>query len=81
MSTLQPLSENERSVVSHIAMWGSDGYPVHKLGKGWVWGPFFGINGPPVIFKTKREAVASFEAFHDLLLLRIGEEAAAHASR
>ena len=26
------------------------------------------ISGPPLLFKTKREAVASFEAFHQVLI-------------
>ena len=63
------ISDNERALMTHISRFGSDGYPVRKLGRSrcWVWGPAFGVKGPPTTFKTKREAVASFEAFIDIL--------------
>lgn len=44
------------------------GYPVRKLGRGWTWGPWRTVNGPPTKFKTKREATESFERFYDILL-------------
>lgn len=62
-----PLTEAEQQVLTHNSMWGSDGYPLRKLKSGWAWGPVFGINGPPKVFKTKREAAASFEAYIDIL--------------
>ena len=63
------ISEDERALLNHISRWGSDGYPVRKLGKGahWVWGDFLSITGPPTVFKTKRAAVASLEAYLDVL--------------
>ena len=65
------LNEDEQFVLNHIIRWGSDGYPINKLGKsGWSWGPMRSVNGPPVVFKTKREAVASFERYYELLLDR-----------
>lgn len=60
------LTDDERSLLTHVTMWGSDGYPVCKVGRGWTWG-YRGIKGP-VVFKTKREAVASFEAFEAVLI-------------
>lgn len=62
------ISEDEKDLLAHISMWGSDGYPVSKIGRGWTWGPYRSIKGRPTIFKTKREAVASFEQYHDILI-------------
>lgn len=63
------LTEDERAILNHNCRWGSDGYPIRKFRSGgWSWGPWRSINGPPVVFKTKREAVASFEAYIDILL-------------
>ena len=71
------LTADERQLMTHMSMWGSDGYPVRKLGRKWVWGPFLSVNGPPTMFGTKREAVASFERFMDVLREALGEEAQA----
>lgn len=65
---MRGISEDERALMSHISRWGSDGYPVRKTGRGWTWGPWRSIQGPPTVFKTKREAVAMFERFLDVLL-------------
>jgi hypothetical protein len=63
------LSDDERALLTHVSRWGSDGYPVAKVGSHhWTWGPWRGIQGPPVVFKTKRAAVQSFEAYHAILL-------------
>ena len=62
------ISEDELALLNHWMMWGSDGYPVQKLGRSWSWGPWRTVQGPPTVFKTKREAVASFERFVDVLL-------------
>lgn len=64
---MRGLTTDERNLLAHISMWGSDGYPVRKLGAKWTWS-YRSISGPPVLFKTKREAVASFEAFHQVLI-------------
>lgn len=64
------LSEDENALLAHISMWGSDGYPVRKRGRGWVWGEWRSIQGPRYTYKTKREAVAAFEAYYDILLDR-----------
>lgn len=65
---MRGISEDEIALLQHVTMFGSDGYPVKKLGRGWTWGPWRGINGPPTVFKLKRDAVASFERFLDVLL-------------
>jgi hypothetical protein len=63
------LTEDEQAILNHDARWGSDGYPVKRVGSHhWAWGPWRSINGPPVVFKTKREAVASFEAYIAILI-------------
>ena len=64
---MRGLTTDERDLLTHISMWGSDGYPVKKLGPKWTWS-YRSISGPPVLFKTRRGAVASFEAFHQVLI-------------
>jgi len=75
----RPITDDERALMMHLSMWGSDGYPINKLGRGWTWGPWRSVKGPPVVFKTKRAAVASFEAFCNVLREALGEEAHARA--
>lgn len=70
---MRTVTEDERSLVNHVCRWGSDGYPVRKLGRGWIWGDWKSIKGPPTIFKTRREATASFERFLDVLVDAIRE--------
>lgn len=71
-----PLTEDEKSLMTHISRFGSDGYPVAKVGSHhWVWGPFRSIKGAPVVFPTKKQAVQSFENYMDSLRARLGEEA------
>jgi len=69
MEELRPVTEDEESLLRQTSMFGSDGYPINKLrGSKWTWGPWRSVQGPPTIFKTKREAVASFERFQDVLI-------------
>jgi hypothetical protein len=77
MADTRPITDDERQLMTHWGMWGSDGYPINKLKRGWTWGPYLSVNGPPTVFKTKRAAVASFEAFIDILLEALGQEAKA----
>jgi hypothetical protein len=73
------LSEDENALLTHISRWGSDGYPIRRLAGNtqsaclpspkWIW-EYRSINGPPVVFKTKRAAVASFEAYYQVLIDR-----------
>lgn len=62
------LSEDEDSLLTHVTMWGSDGYPIRKLGHRWTWN--YRSLSTPMIYKTKREAVASFEAYEMILIDR-----------
>jgi hypothetical protein len=76
---MRQISDDERSLVIHVSMWGSDGYPVHKVGsRHWAWS-YRSINGPPVVFTTKRECVNSFEEFLDVLYEALGEADKARA--
>lgn len=61
------LSEDEAFVMTHVSHFGSEGYPIHKSGSRWTWGPVRGIKGPPVLYGTKQEAVQAFEAYLDIL--------------
>ena len=66
---MRGLTEDERALLVHLSRWGSDGYPIQKLARarGWTWS-YRSIQGPPVIFKTRRAAVASFEVFEGILI-------------
>ena len=63
------LTEDENALLTHISMWGSTGYPVRKLGRGWTW-EFRSIKSAPGVFTTKKDAIASFEAYHQMLIDR-----------
>ena len=64
------LTEDENALMTHISRWGSDGYPIRRLAPAkYIW-EYRGIKGPPVVFGTKRAAVASFEAYHQVLIDR-----------
>lgn len=73
------LSDAERALLTHVSRWGSDGYPVVRLGRKWA------IDTPatriPTCFKTKREAVAAFERYLDVLIAARGVEAHRSALR
>lgn len=61
------LSENERSLMAHVMLFGSDGYPIRKTSGGrWIVGRDDGTASFPTVFKTKREAVERFEAWMDI---------------
>lgn len=64
---LRGLTADERDLLTHVSRFGSEGYPVSKVGsRHWSW-TWRGKCGPPTVFRTKREAVASFERFLDVL--------------
>lgn len=72
---MRRLTEAERDLMKHINMWGARGYPIRKLGANrWVWGTDY-VKGPPTVFKTKRAAVESFEAWCRAMAEYLGEEA------
>lgn len=63
---IRDLTEVERALLSHLARWGSTGLPISKLGKRWFW-QFRSLQAP-VLYRTKREAVAAFERYHSYLV-------------
>lgn len=65
------LTTGEIDLLNHISMWGSTAYPVQKFGRNWQWVEFWGVKGAPTVYKTKREAVAAFELFMDVLRDRL----------
>ena len=73
--SIRRLTEDERALLEHLKLFGSAAYPVRKCGRGWAWGPWRSIQGPPAVFQTKRAAVASFEAYHAVLVEAKGVEA------
>jgi hypothetical protein len=61
------LNKGENEWLTHMSPWGSDGYPIRKLGRGWTYERFYGVGGAPIVFKTKREATAACELFYEIL--------------
>lgn len=70
---IRRISEDEKALLTHTTMFGSDGYPIRKLGRGWYW-DFRSLSAPEV-YKTKRECLAAFERFIDVLVDASGENA------
>lgn len=62
------LTEDEAALLQHIMLWGSDGYPIEKLGRRWHWRKWRGIYGSPIVYKTKQAAIDAFERYHQVLL-------------
>ena len=50
------LSSDERATLNHHCRWGSSSYPVRKAGRAWS------VEGSSEVFRTKRDAVAYWEA-------------------
>ncbi len=65
---MRGITGGERELLAHISRWGSDGYPVAKAGRRWIWYEFYGVKGSPIVYRTKKDAVAAFETFHGILL-------------
>lgn len=60
-------TQAEKDFQRHITMFGSDGYPVQKYGRGWHWIDFWGVKGAPTVYKTKRAAHEAIERYLDIL--------------
>jgi hypothetical protein len=72
--TNSPLTEGEHNILRHISRWGSDAYPIRKVtGRTlrWVWDEMYGVKGPPVVYKTKQEAVEAFEGYLEILRAKL----------
>ena len=64
------LTENEQYVMTRWSMWGSDGYPIVKRGREWYVEGNRGLGSCPLMFKTKKAAVAQWEAYIDSIIDR-----------
>jgi len=61
------LSKGENEWLTHMSMFGADGYPIRKIGSHWTYERAFGVGGTPTTYKTKKAAVAACELFYDIL--------------
>lgn len=68
---MPPLTDDEAALLYHVMRWGSTGYPIARLGRKWSIQSFRSWKGFPVLYKTKREAIAQFEAWHALACDRL----------
>ena len=73
------LTLDERDLLQHIMRWGSDGYPVQKLGSRWIFS--WRSIQTPTLYRTKREATEAFERYHEVLLYLSGQHARLAALR
>lgn len=64
--TRDNLTERERHILNHNSLWGSGGYGAfvtkRQRGRGWL------VEAFPVVFATKRAAVAAWESYIDMLI-------------
>ena len=68
---LNYITDNERQMLNHLSRWGSDACPIRKVSGGrWILDEMYGVKLAPVVYKTKLEAVAAFEAYYQLLMDR-----------
>lgn len=67
------LTDDETAALVHASRWGSDGYPVSKVGERWTYS-FLGLEAGRV-FKTKHEAEAAWEVRLAVLRIVKGEAA------
>lgn len=77
---LPRLSDDEHGLARHVGMWGSKGYPIAKLGRGWIWRDWRSVRGTPIVYKTRAEVSRAFERWLDLYRIRYAEERRAAAS-
>ena len=60
-------TQSEKDFHNHNIRWGSDGYPILKTKRGWIWQESFGIKGAPTVFKTKKACGEAIERYIDVL--------------
>jgi hypothetical protein len=65
------LTEGENQFLQHMQRWGSEGYPVSKLGRKWQFERAFGAGGSPILYTTKTLAVKAVEAYVEILLDKV----------
>lgn len=59
------IAADEMILFRRIAGMGKAGYPITRYAGGRHWSWTFRSLGVPTVYPTKREAVASFEAYYD----------------
>jgi len=60
------LDEDEAFILTHVDHFGSDGYPIRKVGRyHWTWS--YRSKFGPGLLKTRKEAVRMFELHLDIL--------------
>lgn len=77
---MTPLTDDEAALLYTVQMWGSDSYPIQKQGRAWIWRDWRGVKGTPVVYRTKRAAVAAFQGWIELALERWRDMKAANPS-
>lgn len=70
MGELQPLTDDEAALIAHVERWGSDGYPIEKIGKSWQIVAFRSWPGYPTTYETKKAAAEQFRRWLSLALER-----------
>lgn len=70
VSDLVPLSDDEAALLYHVGRWGSDGYPIDRVGRKWHWRDWRSVRGAPVVYRAKRLATEAFEGWLDLARAR-----------
>lgn len=63
------LTVDQDWIMGHAIMFGSDSYPVRKIGKGWQVVGQRGLGSVPTVFKRKKDAVAAWKGYLDMLEL------------
>jgi hypothetical protein len=79
-NTLKPLTDDEAALLYHVTTYGAPGYPVEKIGRRWQWRSWRGVLGSPIVYRTKREAIAAFECWIALSLAKFRDMRAADPS-
>ena len=75
------LTQAESDFLGHLQMFGSEGYPIQKISRGWLWVEMFEIKGAPTVYKTKRAAFAAVSAYLNVLIEKCAEAKALEAHR
>jgi hypothetical protein len=68
-----PLTRDERDLLTHISRFGSDGYPVGKVGSMWRWS--YRDTHSERAYTSKKQATQNFEQYLETLRRRDGEAA------
>lgn len=67
------LTEGENLFIQHMTRYGTDGYPVYRMGsraaqrRKWQFQRAYGVGGTPVVYPTKELAIAAVDAYLDIL--------------